>query len=112
LRELAYKIKGCEAAYYYIYYFDCDDAKVINEFRRLSNLNADVLRILIINLEKTYGYSMVNNPKKIKQANLRYDNYSKKVAAFEAEFTKKRNSRLNVEDTSHIVDEEIIDTDE
>lgn len=65
LQTLAYEINKIKYAYRYVYNFETTDVSTINEFRRLATINKNVLRHLIINLEKDYGYKATVNPKKI-----------------------------------------------
>ena len=74
LKDLAYKIKGFEKGWYILLNFSTKIPAEILEFDRLAKLNADVIRFLIINLDKDYGARAMANPKKIKK--------SKKQAAF------------------------------
>jgi small subunit ribosomal protein S6 len=61
---MAYKIKKETNAYYFIYTFECEDPAILNEFRRLANISDKVIRCLMINIEKSYGYNASVNPKK------------------------------------------------
>jgi small subunit ribosomal protein S6 len=89
---MAYSIKHQKSAYYLIYTFETEDSSKLLEFRRLANLNKDVLRCLIINLGKNYGYKASINDKKVKHAAKLYANYEKhkdekrKIALEEATF--------------------------
>lgn len=65
LQELAYKIKNQSSAYRFQYNFDCESPAHILEFRRLCTINKNIIRSLIINLEKDYGYRASVNPKKV-----------------------------------------------
>ncbi|MCV3743734.1 30S ribosomal protein S6 [Ureaplasma sp. ES3154-GEN] len=65
VQPLAYEIKKLKVCYRYVYNFETEDASLINEFRRLAVINKNVLRHIIINLEKDYGYKATINPKKI-----------------------------------------------
>ena len=65
LKSLAYEIKKNKHGYYYQINFDANDAIGIKEFGRIARINKQVLRHLIINLEKDYGYRATINPKKI-----------------------------------------------
>lgn len=50
-RELAYEIKKQNRGYYVVTTLTSNDAKAINEFDRLSKINANVLRHMIVNLD-------------------------------------------------------------
>ena len=65
LKELAYEIKKVKRGYYYQINFDNNDADIIREFDRVARIKKEVLRHLVINLEKDYGYKAVNNAKKV-----------------------------------------------
>ena len=74
LKDLAYKIKSFEKGWYTQLNFSTKIPAEISEFDRLAKLNDDVIRFLIINLDKDYGARALVNPKKVKK--------SKKQAAF------------------------------
>ncbi len=74
LKDLAYKIKSFEKGWYTQLNFFTKIPAEISEFDRLAKLNDDVIRFLIINLDKDYGARALANPKKVKK--------SKKQAAF------------------------------
>lgn len=65
LQTLAYEINKVKQAYRYVFNFETTDNTAISEFRRFANINKNVLRHLIINLEKDYGYKATVNPKKV-----------------------------------------------
>lgn len=65
LKELAYEIKKLKRGYYYQANFDSNDSDSIKEFGRVTRINKQVLRHLVINLEKDYGYKATNNAKKV-----------------------------------------------
>jgi len=79
-QELAYKIKKCDHAFYYIMKFESDSPENINEFKRLTLINKNVLRHLIINIEKDYGYRASINPKKIAKSEFKSELYTTKKA--------------------------------
>ena len=89
-RKLAYVIKKNDHGYYYQYNFETDEVPLINEFRRLCLINKNVLRHLIINLEKDYGYRASNNPKKVAAAQKRAEITAEKKAQYE----KAKEARL------------------
>lgn len=68
LKKMAYKIKNCSQAYYYVFNFACDKPEIIKEFNRLTLINKDVLRFLVMNLEHNYGWRAIHNEKKVKRA--------------------------------------------
>jgi len=51
-KELAYEIKGYKNGYYYLYEISCKDDKAQKEFDRLALLSEDIIRHIIIKLEK------------------------------------------------------------
>lgn len=63
LKELAYPIKKQLSAHYYRWKFSGDNQST-KDFKRTANINKQVLRELIINLEREYGYLASINPKK------------------------------------------------
>ncbi len=67
LKELAYEIKKQKQGWYFQLNFESEDQAAMNEFRRLSRINKNLLRQLVINLEKDYGYKAANNPKKVER---------------------------------------------
>ena len=91
LKDLAYEIKKNMQGYYFQLNFDADNSEGINEFLRLSRINKNVLRQLIINLEKDYGYKATINPKKIKKNEKRAEIYTK----VQEEIKKRNEERLN-----------------
>ncbi len=70
-KDLAYEIDKEKSGYYYVLNFETEEAQLITEFRRLILLNKNVIRHLIINLEKDYGYKATINPKKVAKSNYR-----------------------------------------
>lgn len=102
LKELAYKIGSDTHGYYFQYNFETSDPKLINEFRRLCGINKNVIRSLIINLEKDYGYRATVNPKKIERNKKRLEIYNKKKSEYEklkesrqAEYLSKKEASEN-----------------
>lgn len=51
-RELAYEIKKCKSGYYYLYNIEAKDDKAINEFKRIAKIEENVIRDLVLNLDK------------------------------------------------------------
>jgi len=51
-KELAYEIKKHKTGYYYLYNIESNDDKAIKEFDRVAKINENVIRHLIINLDK------------------------------------------------------------
>ncbi|MGL4951830.1 MAG: 30S ribosomal protein S6 [Mycoplasma sp.] len=82
-KELAYKIKNDKTGYYFQYNFECESPASINEFRRICLINKNVLRHLIINLEKDYAYKASVNPKKIETNKKTAEINAKRKAEFE-----------------------------
>lgn len=80
VQTLAYEINKIKTAYRYVYNFETNDVSAINEFRRLAVINKNVLRHIIINLEKDYGYKATVNPKKIERNNKKAEVFEKHEA--------------------------------
>ena len=51
-RELAYEISKCKSGYYYQYNIEAKDDKAINEFKRVAKIEENVIRDLVLNLDK------------------------------------------------------------
>ena len=51
-KELAYEIKKYKSGYYYLYNIEAENDKAIKEFDRIARNNENVIRHLIINLDK------------------------------------------------------------
>ena len=51
-RELAYEIKKCISGFYYLYNIEANDDAAVNEFKRLARIEENVIRDLVINLDK------------------------------------------------------------
>ncbi len=68
LKKMAYKIRNCSQGYYYVFNFACDKPEIIKEFNRLTLINKDVLRFLVMNLEHNYGWRAIHNEKKVKRS--------------------------------------------
>lgn len=51
-REFAYEIDHMKHGFYYLYNIETNNAELVKEFTRVCNINEDVVRHLIINLEK------------------------------------------------------------
>lgn len=51
-KEFAYEIKKYKLGYYYLYNIEAKDDKAIKEFDRVALINENVIRHLIINLDK------------------------------------------------------------
>ena len=51
-RELAYEIKKFKSGYYYLYNIETSDDSAINEFNRIARINENVIRHLVLNLDK------------------------------------------------------------
>lgn len=77
VKEMAYQIKKLDRGYYYQINFESENVEGLNEFRRLARINKNVLRQLIINLEKDYGYRATVNAKKVARNEKRAQIYAK-----------------------------------
>jgi len=102
-KQLAYKMHGEKSAYFYIFTFESNNSEMLNNFRNLSNLNDKVLRCLIINLEKTYGYVHTVNEKKIAKAKKQKEIYEKK----HEEYKKTKNESNVILDSIEIKEDDI-----
>jgi len=51
-KEFAYEIKDFKLGYYYLYNIEAKDDKAIKEFDRVAKIDENVIRHLIINLDK------------------------------------------------------------
>lgn len=98
LRDLAYVINKKNKGFYYVLNFETEKASIIAEFRRVTLLNKNVLRHLIINLEKDYGYKETINPKKIAKAEFKRKKYQAKK---ELEFQEREKIKKE-KDTSSV----------
>lgn len=94
LKELAYEIKKQTKGWYYQLNFESNNQEAMNEFRRLSRINKNLLRQLIINLEKDYGYKASINPKKIEK-NKNYAAYYQKKQEEQKNQIKEKNLSNN-----------------
>lgn len=88
LRDLAYPIKKVNRGHYFVLNFSNDSPEEIREFRRVAGIKKEVLRQLIINLEKDYGYKATINPKKVAQSEFRSQKYKERKEAYLAEQEK------------------------
>lgn len=93
--KLAYPIKHKTEAHRYLLNFITSNSEKLENFKTLSNLNPKILRHLIINIEKNYGYRGSVNPKKIQVAERR----AKKYQEFKA---KKQKTGFRVGTTKPI----------
>ena len=51
-KELAYEIKKYNNGYYYFFVVEEENAKAINEFDRLALINDNIIRHLVVRIEK------------------------------------------------------------
>jgi small subunit ribosomal protein S6 len=70
---------------------------IIAEFRRLALINKSVLRHLIINLEKDYGYRAINNPKKVKVSEVKFKKFQERQERFKQERLAKEKAMSDLE---------------
>lgn len=73
--ELAYAIKKKKVGHRFILNFVLDEPSKLVEFNRLALLNKHVLRSLVINKSKDKGFRALNNPKKIRDYEIRQEKY-------------------------------------
>jgi len=82
-KELAYRIKGETTAFFFVYTFEHTNSGLIANFLSLSDINDNVLRRLVVNIEKTYGYRASVNPKKVKHSKKTNEIYLQRKAEWE-----------------------------
>lgn len=70
---LAYPMKGKSIAHMFVLNFSLEDPSVLEEFNRLSLLNKHLLRSLVLNLTKDKSFRTKNNPKKVKDFEIRQE---------------------------------------
>ena len=51
-KEFAYEIKGFKSGLYYLYNIDSNSDKAVKEFSRIASIDENVIRYLVINVEK------------------------------------------------------------
>ncbi|MDR0675098.1 MAG: 30S ribosomal protein S6 [Mycoplasmataceae bacterium] len=85
IKDMAYIIRNQKRCWYFQYNFISTIPSQIAEFRRLALINKIVLRHLIINLEKDYGYRAINNPKKVKISEIKMKKFKEKQARIRTE---------------------------
>lgn len=51
-KELAYEINKCKSGYYYLYNIESNDDKAVKEFDRLARIDENIIRHLVLNIEK------------------------------------------------------------
>lgn len=51
-KELAYEIKKCKSGFYYLYNIESNDDAAVKEFDRLARIDENVIRHLVLNIEK------------------------------------------------------------
>lgn len=90
LLKTAYPIKRVNTAYYYVYNFETDNYSILNEFSHAILLNKNVLRHLITNIGKNYGYLASINPKKMERAKLKQKKFLEKQKKLEAALANKK----------------------
>ncbi len=88
LKDLAYKIAGYEKGWYTQINFSTSIPSEIAEFNRLAKLEKNIIRFMIINLDKDYGANALNNPKKVKRAKKQKALYKAKMERITAEKEK------------------------
>ncbi|WP_052663505.1 30S ribosomal protein S6 [[Mycoplasma] testudinis] len=79
IKGLSYDIKKESTAHYFQLNFD-GGPKSTFDFNRLALINKSILRHLIINLEKDYGWRAINNEKKVKLAKHRLSKFDEIMA--------------------------------
>lgn len=51
-KEFAYEIKKFKSGFYYLYNVETPDDSAVNEFSRVSRINENVVRHLVLNMDK------------------------------------------------------------
>ena len=51
-KEFAYEIKGFKSGFYYLYNIDSNSDAAVKEFDRIASIDENVIRHLVINIEK------------------------------------------------------------
>ena len=51
-REFAYEIKKFKSGFYYLYNIEASDDKGVKEFDRVARINENVVRYLVLNMDK------------------------------------------------------------
>ena len=51
-KEFAYEIKGFKSGFYYLYNIESNNDKAVKEFDRIALIDENVIRHLILNVEK------------------------------------------------------------
>ena len=90
LLKTAYPIKKINTAYYYVYNFETDNYNLLHEFSHSILLNKNVLRHLITNITKNYGYLASINPKKIEKAKIKQTKFLEKQKKLEMMTANKK----------------------
>ena len=90
LLKTAYPIKKKNTAYYYVYNFETNNCNLLHEFSHSALLNKNVLRHLIINIGKNYGYLASINQKKIEKAKIKQKKFLEKQKKLEAMIASKK----------------------
>lgn len=90
LKKMAYTINKMNQAYYFVLNFACDKPEIIKEFNRLTLINRNVLRHLIINVEHNYGYKAIHNAKKMERSAKKAKIYEQRKKELEAKIAAKK----------------------
>lgn len=77
--KLAYAIRGRTTCHRLIINFSLEDTPTLAEFNRLALLNKRLLRYLVINETKDRSFRTRNNPKKIKDFEVRQEKYKQYI---------------------------------
>jgi len=51
-KEFAYEIRGFKSGFYYLYNIDSTQESAIKEFNRIATIDENVVRYLVLNIEK------------------------------------------------------------
>lgn len=102
LKTMAYTINKKNKGWYLQYNFETNNPSIIGEFRRLALINKNVLRHLIINLEKDYGYRATQNEKKIKRSKTKLEKYNERSVRLKAEKEAREKAQVELSEMTGV----------
>ncbi len=100
LKDLAYPIAHNDKGWYTQINFTSNIPSEVAEFNRLAKLDPNIIRCLIINLDKDYGARAINNKKKVKHANKTAQIFKKRQEALAAERERAEEVNQTVENAT------------
>jgi len=51
-KEMAYEINKCKSGFYYLYNIESNDDAAVKEFNRVAKIDENIIRHLVLNIEK------------------------------------------------------------